>query len=135
MLRRVGAVIFGGFAGFSLFAVVQGYLLSQFPPPEGFIPQDVEASTAYFRSLPDKAFMIVLAGQVFAAFSASFLAAKIADKYKFYIGLLVGGMFVVAVISYIMTIPTPKWVLFANPIGAIIAMLLGSRLALGKKLK
>lgn len=128
MIRRIGAVIFGFIAGFFIFVLIQGIIASKFPPETAFNANDTEAMTAYFRSLPDKFFLYILAAHSLASLVASFLGAKVADKYKLYLGLLVGGMFLVAAITYIMTIPTPSWMLIADPLIIMVFSFLGAKL-------
>lgn len=128
MIRRIGAVILGFFVGFVTFVVVQGVIATKFPPETVFNAHDTEAMTAYFRSLPNTFFIYIVCAHAMSALISSFITAKMADKFKFYLGLLVGGMFVIAALTHILTIPTPGWVLIADPIAIVILVYCGAKL-------
>ncbi|MBT8232992.1 MAG: hypothetical protein HKO66_07990 [Saprospiraceae bacterium] len=132
MLRRIGAVICGFLVGFALYILIQRQIALQFPPEFEINAHDKEALTRYFRSLPDKFFIYILLAQALTALFASFVTTKIADKYNLYMGLLVGGMFFIASISFIATVPTPGWMLIAAPISIIIAVYFGTKFGLRK---
>jgi len=128
MLRRIAAVILGFFISAVLFTAFQFLISKQFPPDEGFNSYDPEALEIYLRSLPNKMFVMITGAFALATFFGSFFTAKNADKYKLYLGLTVGGMMLVGVVTYISVMMAPKWMIIAAPLAILVVAFIGGKL-------
>lgn len=128
MPQRILAVILGFFTGFVLVILVQMISAKLYPPPEDLLTQDVEALKRYFTALPGPARIIILAAHVLGAFGGSFVASKFANSYKFYIGLIVGFILLIASISSNLGSYVPALIFILDTLLTIGAMLLGARL-------
>lgn len=128
MLRRVGAILAGLFAGFVIVGTIQmisGYL---YPPPDDLNFHDKEGILIHMQSLPTMAFVIVILAHVIGTFVGAFISARITDAYKFYFGLFVGALFVVATISNLLMMPHPTWMIGTDILLTIGAAYLGARI-------
>jgi len=127
MFKRVLAVILGFVTGFVLVTLIQSISAGMYPPPEDLIAQDTEALKAYFSSLPTKARYIILAAHAIGCFGAAYITSKFADNYKFYLGLLVGLMMLVAGASYNLASYSPIWAFAADIISSLCFAYLGAK--------
>lgn len=128
MLRRIAAVILGFFISAILYTTLQFLISRQFPPEEGFNPYDKEALEIYLQSLPNKMYIFITGAFALATFFGSFFTAKKTDKYKLYLGLTVGGMMLVAVVTYISVMMAPKWMIIAAPLAILVSSFIGAKL-------
>lgn len=135
MIRRVASVLGGFIMASFIFMVLQAMVSRQFPPPENFNVNDTEAVTEYFRGLPSKMFIMLTLSHAFSALIGAFFASVIADKYKIYLGLMVGLMIVVASLAYVLNIPVPTWMIFLDPLAILICSGIGAYLGSRKKVK
>lgn len=130
MLKRITAVFFGFITGFILVSLIQMISAKMYPPPPDLLPQDQEAMQAYFSTLPTGARIISLIAHIMGAFGAAFIAAKRADKYKLYLGLLVGVVIMVASASFNFASYAPPYIILIDFILTGLAAWLGARTGL-----
>ena len=128
MLKRILAVILGFVSGFVTVGLIQTISAQMYPPPGDLIIQDNEALEAYFYSLPHKARYIIMLAHVVGCFIGAYIAAKLSDKYKFYMGLLVGVVMFVASFSYNLASFCPRGIFIIDLGLCILAVYLGARL-------
>jgi len=128
MLKRVLAVFLGFLAGFVTTGLIQMVSARMYPPPEDLITRDIEALEIYFTHLPSTARLIMLVAHIIGAFIGSFLAARMADRYRLYLGLLVGVVMLVASISYNLASFAPAWAFMTDLAATAGVAYLGARL-------
>ncbi len=128
MIKRIAAVFIGFISAFVLTGLVQMMSAKMYPPPEDLITQDLEAIERYFKALPANARLIMLVAHVLGAFVGAFIASKIADSYKLYLGLLVGVVMLVASVSYNLASFAPAWSFLSSLILTGLAAYIGARL-------
>jgi hypothetical protein len=133
MLRRIAAVIFGFFISAILFTAFQFLIRNQYPPPDGFNYYDYEALDIYLKSLPNKMFVLITGAFAISTFFGSLFTAKKSEAYKVYMGLIVGGMMLVGVISYISVMQAPKWMVIAAPLAIFISAFIGGKIGAATK--
>jgi putative membrane protein (TIGR04086 family) len=128
MLRRVVAILAGLVVGFLVVALLSMVSGMMYPPPPDLNINDTEGLMAHMQSLPPSAFMMIIFAHSLGTFTGAFLASKLARANKFYYGLFVGALFVVASISNDMMLPHPNWMIVSDIICVAIAAYLGGRL-------
>ncbi len=133
MLRRIAAVIFGFFISAILFTALQFLVRNQYPPPDNFNYYDYEALDIYLKSLPNKMFVLITGAFALSTFFGSLFTAKKSEAYKLYMGLIVGGMMLVGVISYISVMQAPKWMIIVAPLTIMTCSFIGAKI--GSKVK
>lgn len=127
-MKRITAVIVGFIAGMILVSL--GHMLSTInhPPPADLSIHDKEGLDTYIKSMPLTAYLFVVLSHFLASLIGSFVAARISDQYKFYFGLFVGALFVIATISSNLSLPrSPKFVILDIGL-ALVATYLGAKL-------
>jgi len=128
MLKRFLALVLGFLAGLVLFTLIQMISSKMYPPPEGMLTQDVEALESYFLSLPMYSRYIITLAHVLGAFVGAYVAAKLADKHKFYMGCIVGIIFLVASVSHNREFLCPGWMIVLDMFLTALATYLASKI-------
>ena len=128
MLKRFFALVLGFITGFVLVTLVQMISAKMYPPPVDMIAQDAEALESYFLSLPINARYIVTLAHIMGAFGGAYVAAKFADKYKFYMGCIVGIIILVASVSYNLASFCPGWIVVLDLLLSALTVFIASKL-------
>ncbi len=104
-MKRIIGIIVGFILG--IIIVSGGHMLStlNYPPPSDLIIHDKEALRNYIQNMPNSAVSFVILSHFLGSFFGSFVSAKISNDYKFYIGLFVGSLFIIATIANNLNMP------------------------------
>lgn len=127
-MRRIIAVVVGFIAGMVLVLIGSLIIRELHPMPEDLNIHDHERLLDWKKSIPNKLLMIEIIFHVLAGFLSSFLAARIADSYKFYIGIFIGLLFVVSTIVNAFSLPHSFWMTALDIFGVLIFVYLGAKL-------
>ncbi|MDX2120372.1 MAG: hypothetical protein SF070_04800 [Gemmatimonadota bacterium] len=125
VLRRGLAGLAGMAAAFIVILVVQQLNLVLHPLPPELDVKDKAALTAYARTLPLLAFLMVLLGYALGGAAGGFVAAKLGGARRS--AIVVAVLLVIASIMNLSTIPHPAWFWVANLALVAVTPFLGAR--------
>lgn len=128
MFRRVLSVVLGFITGFVLVVLIQMISAKMYPPPSDMLPQDTEAIKQYFSTLPIEARLIIVLAHVVGTFGGCYIAAKLADKSKFYMAIVVGVLMLVSTISSNMASYIAVSIFLLDTLLTLAAVYLGARI-------
>ena len=134
MLRKLLGIILGSIVGFMIIVTVLRTLKTNYPIPEGLSYHDKEGLINYMAALPYSVFLTIIGAHFIATYLASFITARIADTHRFYMGLTVAILFIIASISHSTALPHPMWMIITDAILVIVAGVLGSRVGAGQSI-
>jgi hypothetical protein len=109
ILRSVLAVVLGLFVGFVFIMAIQMLSMVVNPPPPGLDFNNPEAMKQYIATLPTGAFVLVLASYAVGTFAGAFVTVWVARRAPLVHGLILGGLFLLAAIQNMRTLPHPVW--------------------------
>lgn len=133
MGKSILSIALGFLIGFIVIALIEASNILIYPPPAGLDLNDPVALEAYVAQVPTGAKVIVLFAWAVGTFAAGLTAAKVATKSKITHALIVGGVFMMAGIYNMLTIPTPLWFWIVGLIIYLPAAYLGGIVATNKK--
>lgn len=125
LLRRGLAGLAGMAAAFIVIILVQQLNLMLHPLPPELDVKDKAALTAYARTLPLLAFLIVLLGYALGGSAGGLVAAKVGRARSS--ATVVAVLLVIASIMNLSTIPHPAWFWVANLAVVAVSPFLGAR--------
>ena len=130
-MRRIIAILVGFIIGMILVMIAHIVVRNLHPMPADLNIHDREGLLDWKRSIPYKVILIEVSFHIVAGFSAAFLAARITDQNKFYIGLFIGLLFVFSTIANVFSFPHSFWMAVFDVFGVIIFAYLGARIGSG----
>ncbi len=131
MIRKIAAVVVGILLTSLVVGLVQQLGHYLYPLPAGTDPNDPEAIKKYVENAPFLAVFFVIISYAAGAFTASFVATKIANDGKKIYALFIGVLFLLTSIYMMVTIPSPIWFWILG-IAVWSLVLAGWKLALNK---
>jgi len=129
ILRTFLAVLAGLIVGYVIITVFETVSTLVYPLPPGVDPMDIEALRAIVDLIPAGAFVFIIAGWGVGAFAGSWLAGRIATRYKSAHGLVVTVLLTLGGLFTLLTIPHPGWVWVVGLAALVGGGYAGSRLA------
>jgi len=129
ILRTFLAVLAGLIVGYVIITVFETVSTLVYPLPPGVDPTDIEALRAIVDLIPAGAFVFIIAGWGVGAFAGSWLAGRIATRYKSAHGLVVTVLLTLGGLFTLLTIPHPVWVWVVGLAALVGGGYAGSRLA------
>ena len=129
MLKRLLSLFLGFIAAMAVVLLTQYYTRGMHPPPDDLIFNDMEARESYLLGLPMKVRYYFFASHLVGAFLGSYIAARLADKHKYYMGLIVGLIFLISTISHNFGMMSPGWLIVIDFVACVFMILLASRVS------
>lgn len=126
MLRNIGAVVLGLFAGIAVnmgFIMLNSYML--FPMPEGMDMNDPEQMNAYVATLPTAAFLVVLIAHLGQSFVGGWVAARVGASRPMLLAMIIGVLSLAGGIASMMQIRGPTWMYIELPLYLGVAWFAG----------
>lgn len=114
IVRNIVAAIAGTLAGGISIALIQGLNGRLYPPPPGLDWKDTAAVTAYAKTLPAGAFLVVLASYAVGVTLGAWLAGKLSATFPNRQAVVVTGLFFIASLMNLFALPHPVWFWIAN---------------------
>ena len=110
MLRNLFALVSGLFAMMIVITFIElANARFVFPPPAGMDWNNAESVSAFARTMPTTALVLVLVGWLLGAFVGASVAARLAGSRKMVLALVVGLLVSAGVVHSALTIPHPTW--------------------------
>lgn len=129
VLRNTLAALAGALTGMLLIFAIQGFSQRAFYPlPPDVNPKDVAAMTAYFKTLPVGAFLLVLLSYLIGVTAGANVAGRFSSDGGPRQAVMVTGLFVIASLMNLFALPHPIWFWFANLTTVVFAGWLGIKL-------
>src|SRR5690242_17610658 len=125
MLRNVLAVLAGICGATILFMGFERLQRQLYPFPNALDPADHEAMSAYAKTLPTKALLVILVGWILGSFACGLLMRVITRKPEKTAAYLAGLFLTTAGIVDVFMLPRPIWFIIAGIIVFIPFTLLG----------
>jgi len=135
MLRSLSAVIAGVICSGLTFMIVTTIARSIYTRPEGILPDDKEALADYLSSQPTGEKLFLSVSLILSALLASYIAARISDMYKFWIGLIGGFFMVMITVSIFLYLPYDKGYAAINILLVFLVIALGAKLGSKKSIR
>lgn len=132
MLRTVLAIIAGVVVAFAITFAVELIWRQLAPMPSGANMSDPAAVSAFLRTVPLTALLVVLLGWTVAIFAGTFTAARLARKGE-WPGWIVLALFLAATGANFFMIAHPVWFVAASVAAILLAGWLGARLGAGRR--
>ncbi len=129
MLRNIAGAIIGIAVAVLTVMFVEWISHSLFPLPDGLEITDTEALNAHLGSLPLKAFLLLLAGNLIATFDGVLSACLIGRTRPFFYALLIGMLMIAATASNLLMFRHPDWYSAAVLIGIVLSAWLATIIA------
>lgn len=126
VLRNTLAALAGALTGMMLIIAIQ--TVSQrvlYPPPADLNLKDPTAVAAYFKTLPVGAFLMVLLSYFVGVAAGAHVAGRFSSDGGPRQAVMVTGLFVVASLMNLLSLPHPAWFWAANFVVVIGAGWLG----------
>ena len=130
MRRSAVSVVCGIAVAFVIVFVVDMIVHFMYGPKE--LPTDPAALKEMIANMPVNAYLLLLMGWTLAAFVGSFTASRIAVWGRFYHGLLVGDVILIATAINLFMTPHPILFSIISLVAVIAARLAGAQMAPGK---
>lgn len=128
VLRNTLAAMAGALTGMMLILAIQTFAQRLYPLPAGLDAKDAAAMTAYFKTLPLGAFLMVLLSYLVGVAAGAHVAGRFSSDGGSRQPVMVTGLFFVASIMNLLSLPHPVWFWFANFFVVIAAGWLGIKL-------
>ena len=127
-MKKVIGIIVGFVLGLIIVGV--GHVISSgmYPPPEDLNINDQEMLIEYIQGMPTKAIVFVIFSHAMAGFFSAFIAARLSDEYKLYVGYFVGVLFVISTVVNAFSLPHSFAVAGIDIFSTIFLAFLGARL-------
>jgi len=103
-------VLAGVLTGMVLILLGENYIHSLYPFPAGIDPSDKSDLAAYIRTLPDKAFVLLIINYAVCSFLAGLVATLVAKRIALRPALVVGIVLTIGGLYDIVYMPQPLWV-------------------------
>jgi hypothetical protein len=130
MIRKILAVLLGGFAGgvFNMALVTVSNIV--YPLPKGIDPNDFEAFRAHVEAngLATGSLIIVLVAHAGGSFVSGFVCGLIAMRPWYLAATILGILWTCGGVAMLMMLPAPKWFADADVLLYVPAALLGVKL-------
>jgi len=114
LIHNMVAAIAGTLAAGFAIAAVQSVNSRLYPPPAGLDWNNPAAVTAFFRTLPPAAFLVVLAAYAVGVTLGAWLAGKLSATFPHRQTIIVTALFFAASVMNLMNLPHPGWFWAAN---------------------
>lgn len=135
-MRNLTSVIAGVIGGSILVGLLGSLSHRFYGSSEVISVYDEEAMTAFIQSLPTGAFVWTIVSHGIGAFASAFIASKIAQDNKVYLGFSAAAiMLVLSSINFFMVSGHPDWLYIMDPIVIVGMAYLGSKLGSKQPLK
>ena len=129
MLRSIVALVAGLFATMIVITGMEAIsAVWLFPPPPGLDFRDPAAVNAFIKTMPAPAFAWILGAWLLGTFIGAGLAARIAERHRALLAVLIGLLVVIGTIVNATSIEHPRWVLALGVLLPIPLALLAARL-------
>jgi pimeloyl-ACP methyl ester carboxylesterase len=109
VIRSALVLLAGVVAAVLVVTLTDALASSLYPLPAGVEPSDKEAFRQAVATMPVPAFVLLLAGWVFAAAIGAYLATRLAARSPAVHGMIVALFVLVATVANLAAIPHPFW--------------------------
>ena len=109
MFRSLVAVVAGVAVSFLIIAAVVGVSKGVFPTPPGTDLNNPQALSDDASRIPTGARVLVVTGWGLGTFAGAWLAARISGWSPVAHGMMVGSLFILAMVANLIMIPHPGW--------------------------
>lgn len=128
VLRNTLAAMAGALTGLMFILAIQQLAQRLYPLPAGLDTKDAVAMAAYFQTLPLGAFLMVLLSYFVGVTAGAHVAGRFSSDGGPRQAVMVTGLFVVASLMNLFTLPHPAWFWAANLATVVAAGWLGIKL-------
>jgi hypothetical protein len=114
LTKYVLPVVVGAMAGMILITLGEMWIETMFPLPAGTDKYDVDSLAKAMKTMPDKAFVLLLVNYMICSFGAGAIATLVAKRVLMRPAIVVGIVLTLAGLYNVINLPHPAWFTAVN---------------------